>query len=120
MSRIQLAENNVEFFIEEGDLHEVSTEDGIGYYPISWVGIVVNQQAYLHPKSFLAGFEYFEDDYMLVDSRSKCNCFIEEIKKHGSVDLSKWQKYEPVERDLEKEWHEDWKEEQLQRMGRCA
>lgn len=110
---------NAEFWIHEGDLREVNTEDGIGHYPLSWVGVTLEDgKNYIYPSHFLAGFETFEVeegeyDSCLVTSLGKCLDFIEKIKETGSINLAKWDEYQPVERDLEAEWKADYQEEQM-------
>ncbi|MEH0791103.1 hypothetical protein KW882_02220 [Vibrio parahaemolyticus] len=108
-----------EFWVYEGNLCEVNTEDGIGHYPLSWVGVTLEDgKDYIYPSHFLAGFETFEVDEgeydsCLVTSRGKCDDFIEKIKEAGTINLNEWEVYQPVERDLEAEWKADFQEEQM-------
>lgn len=119
MTQVLLSNTKFEFFIQEGDICPVNTEDGIGYYPEAWVGLIIDNVAYINEHRFLAKMKTFEhdDDYhdILVSTQSFCEDFIEKIKKHGSVNLSQWSLYKPVKRDLESEWRNDWEIEQKER-----
>lgn len=115
MTKILLAEHNVEFHVKEGDIHEVNTEDGIGYYPIAWIVAVVDGVPYITKNHLLAKMVSVEDDYILYSTDALCKSLIETIRERGVINLEHWDKYEPVERDLEAEWHQDWIEEQRQR-----
>ncbi len=117
MILITLDQHNVEFFIEEGHLCEVNTEDGIGYYPESWVGIIIDNIAYINEHRFLA--KYIETgsedgDLILMDTKQLCTSFISKIKERGCIDLSNWVKYNPEPYNLEQEWLVDWEMERLE------
>lgn len=120
MTRIDINKPDVQFNIQEGNLFEVNTEDGVGHYPLSFVVVTVPKEgqesvSYLYPCGFLASMENFEDEYLLVDSRSKCNDFIDKVKAVGSINPEKWEIYQPEPRDLEAKWRQDFEEEQLER-----
>ncbi|CAH6981879.1 hypothetical protein VCHA53O466_140059 [Vibrio chagasii] len=115
-NRISIEGSNIQFSIVEGDLHAVNTEDGVGYYPISWVTFIYQEAAYVYPTHFLAKMTYIEeiDDVMLVDSRSQCQDLIDQVKNKGSINLDKWTKVVPEEVDndtLEQRWAQDYIEE---------
>lgn len=120
MSRLNIKEKNISFRIYEGDIHEVNTEDGIGYYPISWVIAEVGDKDYMFPTHFLAKFVEIDDPecddgYYFATSKSLCEDFIQSVKEVGSINLDKWELCVEQEYDLEQEWKNDFQREQEDR-----
>ncbi|MCY9865105.1 hypothetical protein OTK49_21535 [Vibrio coralliirubri] len=106
---------NADFWIQEGDLHAVNTEDGVGHYPLSWVGFTLEDgRSFIYPSHFLASMVDAGDYDVLVSSKSKCDELISEVKKLGSVDLGKWNEYKPEARNLEAEWAADYQQEMME------
>ncbi|MGR5448540.1 hypothetical protein ACP3V3_01905 [Vibrio sp. PNB22_3_1] len=83
---------DVEFWIHEGDLHPVNTEDGVGHFPISWVGITTPDGQFIHNHHCLAKFidEPDYDEPVFVSSQYLCEALIETLKSKANIDLDDW------------------------------
>lgn len=98
MTILNVKENNLDFFIIEGDIFEVATNDGIGYYPLSFVAFSFNNETYYHPNHFLAKTtDHYDEETgdtvtILSTSKDLCNKFIEKIKSLNTIDLNRWNK----------------------------
>ena len=116
MERLSIADNNINFCIIEGDLVNVATEDGLGEYPISWVGLTYKGETYYHNIHFLAKFVDKGDADIFYTSKELCEDFIEKIKKYGSVKLDLWTKLEENTYNLEEELQREYEIEQHEQV----
>ena len=98
MTTLNISQNNLDFFIIEGDLFEVVTVDGIGYYPLSFIAFNFKDDTYYHPNHFLAKtIEFFDDASgdsvsILYTSKELCEKFILKMKSLNTINLNRWEK----------------------------
>lgn len=115
MNILGIKENNIQFEIFEGALHEVANEDGVGAYPISFVLAVLENETYIYPFHFLAKFVEMEEEFIFRNSRQLCEQFIHEVENHGSINIDKWNVYVEKDFNLEEELNHEHELEQLYR-----
>lgn len=109
MNLVNIEENNVKLGVIEGDLTEVNTPDGVGYYPMAWLLAEVNDVVYINPSHIIAKTISFEDDEVFLSTKDICNRQMNRIKEHGFLDLDKWEEYHPEPQEsLEERWKNDF------------
>ena len=76
-----------DIFIAEGNLRQVTTEDGVGYYPDLSVVITVGGVNYIHNHLFIGSANALND----------AEAFLEAVSDKGDVFLSHWVQVEDTE-----------------------
>lgn len=93
MTNQRIPTDNIDFVILQSDLREVQTPDGIGFYPISYVGFYDETgRLRRNNQEFLAKEVYIDElgEHLFFSSQALCEKFIAKIRANGSIDPAKW------------------------------
>lgn len=105
------------FSLVEGELVEKSTEDGMGYYPITNIMLEIGCDTWIHNHCFTGDFVDIEDDSIFVCPRDLANDMIEKIKQCGTVNLEHWTHVRDInidERSLDEKFTNEYQIEQAE------